>query len=144
MFMHRSFGQSGGSYISFSMGLDRRKEIYPAPFPNNELNQLTDVINIEVFLEGELPANFKRLKMAIRETLEQFVFYGGYRIQFRFSDPALAVGAKARNEYYRSLMGKGILPSNVSYSKNGQKTERLYFRSINHFSRSRIGNSTFG
>ena len=59
--------------------------------------------------------------------MEQFVFYGGYRIQFRFSDPALAVGAKARNEYYRNLIEKGILPSNVSYSKNGQKTEKLIF-----------------
>ena len=104
---------------------EKRYTLHPSTI--NELNQLTDVIDIEVFLEGELPANFKRLKMAIRETLEQFVFYGGYRIQFRFSDPALAVGAKARNEYYRSLMGKGILPSNVSYSKNGQKTERLIF-----------------
>ena len=104
---------------------EKRYTLHPSTI--NGLNQLTDVIDIEVFLEGELPANFKRLKMAIRETLEQFAHYGGYRIQFRFSDPALAVGAKARDEYYRSLMKKGIPPSNVSYSKNGQKTEKLIF-----------------
>ena len=104
---------------------EKRYTLHPSTI--NGLNQLTDVINIEIFLEGELPANFRRLKMAIRETLEQFAYYGGYRIQFRFSDPALAVGVKARNEYYRSLMKKGILPSNVSYSKNGQKTEKLIF-----------------
>ena len=93
----------------------------------NGLEQLTETIDIEVFLEGELPANFKRLKVAVRETLEQFAYYGGDRIQFRFSDPALAVGTKARNEYYRNLMNKGIQPSNVSYTKNGQKTEKLIF-----------------
>ncbi len=104
---------------------EKRYTLHPSTI--NGLNQLTDVIDIEVFLEGELPANFKRLRMAIRETLEQFAYYGGHRIQFRFSDPAMAVGAKARNEYYRSLMKKGIPPSNVSFSKNGQKTEKLIF-----------------
>ena len=104
---------------------EKRYTLHPSTI--NGLEQLTEVIDIEVFLEGELPANFRRLKMAVRETLEQFAYYGGDRIQFRFSDPALAVGTKARNEYYRSLMNKGIQPSNVSYTKNGQKTEKLIF-----------------
>ena len=94
----------------------------------NGLEQLTETIDIEVFLEGELPSNFRRLKVAVRETLEQFAYYGGDRIQFRFSDPSLALGTKARNEYYRNLMNKGIQPSNVSYTKNGKRRRNLYFQ----------------
>lgn len=115
-------------HLRWDLTEEKRYTLHPSTI--NGLEQLTDAIDIEVFLEGELPANFKRLKVALRETLEQFAYYGGDRIQFRFSDPALAVGAKARNEYYRSLINKGIQPSNVSYIKNGQKTEKLIFPGV--------------
>ncbi|NQW27480.1 MAG: gliding motility-associated ABC transporter substrate-binding protein GldG [Flammeovirgaceae bacterium] len=104
---------------------EKRYTLHP---PTREvLKKLKEPVTIEVFLEGELPSNFKRLKIAIQETLEQFAYLGGDRIQFRFTDPALAVNTKARNEYFRSLIEKGLQPSNVSFTKEGQKTEKLIF-----------------
>lgn len=88
---------------------------------------LEEPVNIEVYLAGELPANFKRFQQSTRQLLEQFSLYGGNRIQFTFTDPALATSTKARNTYFNSLVEKGLQPSNISYTNNGEKTEKLIF-----------------
>ena len=87
-------------------------------------------ISIEVFLSGELPNNFKRFSEETRVTLERFSKIAGSNFQFKFTDPSLAEGTQARNQYYRSLIDRGLQPSNVSYTEKGQKTEKLVFPGI--------------
>ena len=94
----------------YRLDLTEEKRYTLHPSTREVLKKLKESVTIEVFLEGELPSNFKRLKIAIQETLEQFAYLGGDRIQFRFTDPALAVNTKARNEYFRSLIEKGLQP----------------------------------
>ncbi|MFZ9046555.1 MAG: gliding motility-associated ABC transporter substrate-binding protein GldG [Cyclobacteriaceae bacterium] len=91
------------------------------------LEKLEQPVYITVYLDGELPANFKRLQKSIRETLEQFTVYAGSNLQYRFVDPSIAKSTTARNQYFRSLIDKGLQPSNVTYNKDGNKTERLIF-----------------
>jgi ABC-2 type transport system permease protein len=91
------------------------------------LKSLDDVIYVEVYLEGELPSGFKRLRKSIEETLEDFEFYAGSNIQYKFIDPSVAKSKQARNEFYRSLVDKGVLATNVNYEQNGNKTEKLIF-----------------
>ncbi len=93
----------------------------------NLLQNLDDVVYIDVYLEGEMPAGFKRLKRSIRENLEEFKNYGGQNIQYRFVDPALAGSERTRNEFYQSLATKGIQPTNIFDNEEGKRTERLVF-----------------
>ncbi len=94
------------------------------------LESLRDPISVEVFLDGELPSNFKRLQSSILETLNQFEGVAGNKLQFRFTDPSIASSNNARNQFYRRLIDKGIQPSNVTYSKSGEKTEKLVFPGV--------------
>ena len=48
------------------------------------LRELDDVVYVDVYLEGSMPAGFERLKRSIRETLEEFRVHGGARIQYQF------------------------------------------------------------
>ncbi|MDH5608275.1 MAG: gliding motility-associated ABC transporter substrate-binding protein GldG [Cyclobacteriaceae bacterium] len=104
---------------------EKRFTLHPAT--KAILSRLESPVTIEVYLEGELPANFKRFQNEIRRTLELFSLYAGNNLHYRFSDPSVAGSSQARNQFYRSLIEKGLQPSNVAYTKNGQKSEKLIF-----------------
>lgn len=91
------------------------------------LRQLDDQVFIEVYLQGELNAPFRRLQNSIRETLEEFQIYSGHKIKFEFVDPAQAAGQKARNEFMMSLINKGIRPTNIIEEKEGNRREHIVF-----------------
>ncbi len=91
------------------------------------LRDLDDEIYVEVFLEGELNAGFRRFRKSIEETLEEFRIYSGNRVRFSFTDPATAIGQKARNEFMADLAAKGIQPTNVVDKRDGQRVEKIIF-----------------
>ena len=91
------------------------------------LEKLDEPVFVEVYLEGELPNSFKRLRKAIEETLEQFDYHAAQGIEFSFKDPSVAASNRARNEYYRSLMDKGLQATNLTFAEDGNKTEKLIF-----------------
>jgi ABC-2 type transport system permease protein len=101
---------------------------YSIKEPTKEiLKKLDDNVFIEIYLEGELNAEFRRFQKAIRETVEEFRIYSGNKIQYTFTDPSLALNQKARNEYIAELASKGVKPTNVIANSNGQKSEKLIF-----------------
>ncbi len=91
------------------------------------LENLEETVYIDVYLDGELPANFKRFKTAIGETLDEFSVYSKGKVQFRFVDPSVATSTKAKNEFYTYLAQLGIQPTNLTYQLEGKKTEKLIF-----------------
>jgi gliding-associated putative ABC transporter substrate-binding component GldG len=91
------------------------------------LKELDDVVYVEVFLEGSLPAGFQRLKNSIREKLTEFKIYAGSNLRFRFIDPETAQSENAKNEFFRSLGLKGIQPTNVFATEEGKRTQKLIF-----------------
>ncbi len=91
------------------------------------LLDLQEEIYIEVYLDGELNAGFRRFKNAIRETLEEFRIRSGNKIQYTFTDPTVAISQKAQNEIMAELASKGIQPTRVVDSKDGQRIEKLIF-----------------
>ncbi len=91
------------------------------------LRNLEETVYVDVYLDGELPANFKRFKTAIRETLDEFQVYSGNKVQFKFVDPSIATSTRAKNEFYTYLAQMGIQPTNLTYQTDGKKTEKLIF-----------------
>jgi ABC-2 type transport system permease protein len=104
---------------------DHRFTLHPAT--RAVLADLDRPVYLTIYLDGELPSNFKRFQNSIRQTLDQFALYGKSNFQFRFVDPSIAKSTSARNQFYRSLIEKGLQPSNVTYNKEGNKMERLIF-----------------
>ena len=96
----------------------------------NVLRNLDEPLLIESYLAGELPSNFERFKKAVEETLNQLAYYANGQIQFRFIDPSQAKSNRSRNDYYRSLIDKGLQPTNLTYTQNGKKSEKLVFPGI--------------
>jgi ABC-2 type transport system permease protein len=112
-------------YYRFDLTEEKRYSIKPAT--KQLLEELDDVVYIEVFLEGEMNASFKRFQKSIRETLDEFRIYSSNKVQYTFTDPATALSQKARNEFMTELAQRGIQATNVVDEKDGKRTERLLF-----------------
>lgn len=91
------------------------------------LDKLNDDVYVEVFLEGELNAGFRRFQKRIRETLELFRIYSGNKVHYTFTDPATAISRKARSEFMAALAAKGIQPTNVIDTQEGERIEKIIF-----------------
>jgi gliding-associated putative ABC transporter substrate-binding component GldG len=91
------------------------------------LDQLEEDVYIEVFLEGELNAGFRRFQKSVRETLEEFRVYSHDRVHYVFTDPAIARGQKAQAEFMNDLAARGIQPTNIIDTKDGQRSEKIIF-----------------
>jgi ABC-2 type transport system permease protein len=115
------------SSIFFRLDLTEEKRYSIKPQTRELLRGLDDDVYIEVYLEGDLNAEFKRLQKAIGETLEEFVVYSNNRVKFSFTDPAAAQGQKAQSEFMNDLAARGIQPTNVISNKQGQRVEKIVF-----------------
>jgi ABC-2 type transport system permease protein len=91
------------------------------------LRDLDDQVYVEVYLEGELNASFRRLKNSIREVLDEFRIYSDNKVTITFIDPTTAFSQKARNEYIEELAIKGITPTRVVERNDGQTLEKMIF-----------------
>ena len=116
-----------GSWYFVRIDLTEEKRYTIKQQTKDLLKNLDDVVYVEVYLEGDLNPGFERFKKSIRETLEEFRIYSDDRIQYTFTDPNLAMGEKARNEFIAELNAKGIAPRNVIENKDGQRVEKLVF-----------------
>ena len=93
------------------------------------LSDLDQDVFFEVYLQGELPPNFERFQNAIQEMLDQFGSESGGRVQYKFTDPSQANSTQAWNQFYQSLMQKGLQPTNLNYVKDGNSLQTIIFPS---------------
>jgi gliding-associated putative ABC transporter substrate-binding component GldG len=56
--------------------------------------------------------------------------YSGNKVHFSFTDPATAISQKARAEFMADLAAKGIQPTNVIDTRDGQRVEKLIFPGV--------------
>jgi gliding-associated putative ABC transporter substrate-binding component GldG len=85
-----------------------------------------DRLFIKVYLEGKLPAEIKRFRNAIEDKLIEFREITGNRIEYKFISPQDGTESEqnhlAENLYNK---GKGILPMEVVYQKDGSQTQMM-------------------
>lgn len=115
------------SFYFFRLDLTEEGRYTIKPQTKELLKNLDEEVFVEVFLEGDLNPSFKRFRNSIRETLEEFRVFSGNKISYVFSDPGIAAGEKARNEFMNELISKGISPLNVIETRDGQRVEKFVF-----------------
>ena len=91
------------------------------------LRELDSVVEIKVYLAGDLPSGFRRLQRSTEEMLEELKVYGGSNIQYTFIDPLTAVAKENRQDFFRQLAESGIQQTNVYDTEDGQRTQKALF-----------------
>jgi len=89
-----------------------------------QLEELPDVVNIEVYLAGELPAGFKRMQKALLETLEEFTIYANGNLTYQVIDPNAAISQKSRAEFMQSMARIGLRPTDVFINEESNRQQK--------------------
>ncbi len=88
------------------------------------VDDVEEPVIIDVFLEGDFPSEFRRLRNESRQMLEEFAAYN-HNIKFNFVDPLEEEGdaEEVAGEFYQM----GMPPSRVSVQESGKSSEELVF-----------------
>jgi gliding-associated putative ABC transporter substrate-binding component GldG len=87
--------------------------------------KVDEVLYVKVYLEGEFPAGFKRLRQSTKEMLDEFAAYSGGKLEYEFIDPFDGADAKKANDVLQELGEKGLQPTNVQIKKDDESTQKL-------------------
>ena len=92
------------------------------------LRQLDSPLYVDIFLDGDLPVQFRKLRNSIREMFDDFKTYSASRIVYRFIDPSQAANAQERAENYAILEEEGIRRITVfKTNKDGSQSQQIIF-----------------
>ncbi|MFH2142594.1 MAG: gliding motility-associated ABC transporter substrate-binding protein GldG [Bacteroidota bacterium] len=101
------------SYIYTRIDLTSEKRYTLSKTTVEMLENLDDVIYIEVYLEGDLNAGFKRLRNNTKEMLDEFKVYAKDNLEYEFKNPIKDKDQKTQNEILLQLKDKGLIPTNI-------------------------------
>jgi gliding-associated putative ABC transporter substrate-binding component GldG len=102
-------------YKRFDLTKDKRYTL--SETTKNILESLDENAIVKVYLEGDFPAEFKRLQIETRQHLEELAAINK-RIKFKFIDPI---------EQAEELIKKGLQPSRLSVQEGGKLSEAIVF-----------------
>lgn len=91
------------------------------------LEELDDVVFIKVFLDGDFPADYQRLRQSIKEKLDEMKAYAGEEIQYEFINPSQAEDQKSREEMYGELVKKGLQYTALQIREKDGVSEKIVF-----------------
>ena len=114
-------------YFFFRIDMTGEKRYTLSPSSKKLAATLDDIVTIKIYLDGDLPPGFKRLRNSAREMLDEFCVYAKGNIEYEFIDPAIGRSEKERLEFYKQLAKKGLFPTNLEVQDNGKKSEKIIF-----------------
>ncbi len=96
------------------------------------LQKLDNDVTVEILLDGDLPAGFKRLQKSTVELLQDFRAQSSY-IHYYFNDPNVGT-IKERNSRRKEMADRGISPIRLTVKeKNGTTEKFIYPIAVVHY-----------
>ncbi|MFB6257549.1 MAG: gliding motility-associated ABC transporter substrate-binding protein GldG [Flavobacteriales bacterium] len=88
------------------------------------VSKLDDIVHFKVYLDGNLPPSFDRLRESTKEMLDELRAYQGQNVHYEFIDPSAAEKPKA---IYRKLNKKGLRRMILRIKKKGARGEKIVY-----------------
>ena len=101
------------TFLFFRIDFTKEKRYTLSNASKEFVKNLEDVVYIKVYLEGDFPAGFKRLRNSTKETLDDLKAYAGSNIEYEFINPSADPNPEVRDEILRQLSKKGLNAINV-------------------------------
>lgn len=96
-----------GSFVYTRFDLTSEKRYTLSNTSKEILKNLDDYVYFRVYLEGEFPAGFKKLRKETKEMLDEFRAYSKF-IDYEFINPSESNDQAERNETYKILWQSGL------------------------------------
>ena len=114
-----------GSYFFYRLDLTKDKRYTLSTSSLHIIEQVKNPLYIKVYMQGDLPAEFKRLQLETRQMLEEFQGYNS-NIVFEFIDP-LEDDEEKSMDNIKELYRKGLTPINISVDDKGKQSQAMVF-----------------
>jgi ABC-2 type transport system permease protein len=111
-------------FTRFDLTTEKRYTLSPAT--KDLLRNLDDIVYFRVYLEGDFPAGFKRLRRATKELLDDFRAYNK-NIQYEFINPSQSENVDERNATYQLLVEQGLNPTNLQVKTKTGMDQQVIF-----------------
>lgn len=113
-------------YTRFDLTKEKRYTISDAS--KALLKKNTESIYIKVYLDGNLPSGFLRLKNSTKDILQEFKSYSKAKIQIDFINPFEKANTDAEKKaIYEQLIEKGLMPTNLKLKSDESYSEKIIF-----------------
>ncbi|MBS0012068.1 MAG: gliding motility-associated ABC transporter substrate-binding protein GldG, partial [Bacteroidales bacterium] len=116
------------SFISFRIDLSSDKRYTLSDKTKAILGELEEDVYFQVYLDGDMPIGFKKLRRSVRSSLEEFRVYSGRKVDYQFINPSEADKEEERNRQQLSLINKGLMPVTVfdNDGEGGRIEKRIF------------------
>ncbi|POY40540.1 gliding motility-associated ABC transporter substrate-binding protein GldG [Flavobacterium alvei] len=115
-------GMSSYFFHRFDLTNDKRYTLSTTSL--NIIKQVKAPLYVKIYLQGDLPAEFKRLQSETRDLFEEFQAYNK-NIIFEFVDPLENEDESMDN--IKELYSKGLTPINITVDDKGKQSQEMVF-----------------
>ena len=113
-----------GSYVFTRFDLTSEKRYTLSPTTKEILNDLDDYVYFKVYLDGDFPAGFKKLRRETKEMLDEFRAYSKY-IDYEFINPTESGEEAEITETYKQLYQAGLNPTNLNVQNSDGSSKQM-------------------
>ncbi|GAA3954256.1 gliding motility-associated ABC transporter substrate-binding protein GldG [Pedobacter ginsengiterrae] len=117
----------GGKYIFHRFDFTADKRFTLSDKTKKLLKGTEKPIIITVFLNGELPAAFKRLQASVKDLLTDYKAYSNTDLKVVFIDPLAGFNTADQDTVINNLYQQGIEATNLSVKTENGLTQKLVF-----------------
>lgn len=114
-------------YVFTRFDLTQEKRYTLSPSSRQLAKNLEDIVFFKIYLDGNLPPGFNRLKNSLKEILDEFRVYSGDNIDYEFIDPSANADEKQKLNFYRQLSRKGLIPTNLEQKDQSGQSQKIIF-----------------
>ncbi len=114
------------SFIFTRFDLTSEKRYTLSPATKHILKNIDDIVFFQVYLEGDFPMKYKRLRNETKEMLDEFRAYSD-NIQYEFINPSESSDIQTRRNVYKILVSKGLEVYDSWIENKDKKTENPVF-----------------
>jgi gliding-associated putative ABC transporter substrate-binding component GldG len=113
-----------GHFFFFRFDLTQDKRYTLSATSLKLIKEIEEPLQIEVFLKGNFPGEFKKLQAETQQLLDEFKAYNS-QISFQFINPLAE--EEARDTIMAAFISKGMLPVNVTVNDKGKQSQEAAF-----------------
>ena len=113
-----------GSFVFTRFDLTSEKRYTLSPTTKEILNNLQDYVYFKVYLEGDFPAGFKKLRRETKEMLDEFRAYSKF-IDYEFINPSESGNEAEIRETYNQLYRAGLIPTDLNVKNSDGSSKQM-------------------
>jgi ABC-2 type transport system permease protein len=113
--------------IFFRIDLTAEKRYSINDISKNMVKSLEKPVEVTLYLDGDLPAGFMKLKKSIQEKIADYNAYSSQRINLTMIDPYEISDVKRRDNLFAELTSHGLQPTDIRQNtEQGTVTRRIF------------------